>query len=253
MATEFNQPSNFIGTEYDDHLLQDRNLNAVNELPVTGSTDNSLATINFEKKIFDAKKAKENLNTEFTELNYKKYNVEDFFILYKQLFYDMPKKGLYSHQKIVDKSKEYIGGYKHPKNKDINSIYFQIQNALDKLEEIENRHSLLKTGNILKQKDSNTYYYYQDNKKRKIEIELPFIIEYNGYPSNADIAIPMESQALSKIPLGRPIRSLQDIEKQIKVNIKISSADKKSLINKYGTITIDQEDSGDAVEIRDSY
>ena len=63
----------------------------------------------------------------------------------------------------------------------------------------------------------------------------------------------MESQALSKIPLGRPIRSLQDIEKQIKVNIKISSADKKSLINKYGTITIDQEDSGDAVEIRDSY
>ena len=84
MATEFNQPSNFIGTEYDDHLLQDRNLNAVNELPVTGSTDNSLATINFEKKIFDAKKAKENLNTEFTELNYKKYNVEDFFILYKQ-------------------------------------------------------------------------------------------------------------------------------------------------------------------------
>ena len=58
MATEFNQPSNFIGTEYDDHLLQDRNLNAVNELPVTGSTDNSLATINFEKKYLMLKKQK---------------------------------------------------------------------------------------------------------------------------------------------------------------------------------------------------
>ena len=45
------------------------------EIPFTSSFDENAAVIDLEKTIFELKKTKENLNTEFTELTTKVYNV----------------------------------------------------------------------------------------------------------------------------------------------------------------------------------
>ena len=44
--------------------------------------------------IYGSKRSQENLDGDFKELQVKKYNVEEFFELYYQLFYEIEKKGM---------------------------------------------------------------------------------------------------------------------------------------------------------------
>lgn len=72
------------------------------------------------RTVFDKKSFKDTVNSEFTELIQKPNEtffdinlatVNDFFILYDKLFYDIPKEGeTSSHEYLYQTSKEYIGG-----------------------------------------------------------------------------------------------------------------------------------------------
>lgn len=201
-----------------------------------------------EKKVFGTKKTKENLNTDFNELSVKKFNIKDFFILYKQLFYDIPKKGIYSHQKIIDTSLKYIGRFSHPKNDDIDNLYEQIRNALDKLKEIEGRHSIIQNNSIIKIEDTDKHFYIQDYKKRQILIDIADVKEYMGYPRDADIITSLAQNAVDLILTGgTPIRKSEDLENPIKINNSLSGHAKARLINDYGSVSIEFE-SEEAIE-----
>ena len=74
--------------------------------------------INLSRNVFDKNAFKDTVDTNFTQLvstpdptffDINLATVEDFFILYDKLFYEIPKEGeIASHEYIVKRSGEYI-------------------------------------------------------------------------------------------------------------------------------------------------
>ena len=78
--------------------------------------------IKLNKVLYDQKQFREEIDTEFSELSVQDYSVKDFFSMYNKLYYDIPIKGFFSHQTILEKSLNYIGGYTHPRSLDIDNL-----------------------------------------------------------------------------------------------------------------------------------
>ncbi len=75
--------------------------------------------IKLNKKVFNKPRFEDSVNTQFTELvsqpnetffDSNLANVEDFFIIYENLFFNIPKIGdINSHEYLIKKSTEYTG------------------------------------------------------------------------------------------------------------------------------------------------
>jgi len=72
--------------------------------------------INIEKQVFDKLTYGKVIDTEFRQLfnnvspETPVFTIEDFFQLYEQLFYQIPKEGdTNSHRYILEKEAEYLG------------------------------------------------------------------------------------------------------------------------------------------------
>jgi hypothetical protein len=76
-----------------------------------------MSQIPIEKQVFDKNSFNRVVNTQFNQLlNNQPVNetpvvtVDDFFILYEQLFYQIPKEGdINSHRFILQKEADYLG------------------------------------------------------------------------------------------------------------------------------------------------
>lgn len=75
-------------------------------------------SIDIKKEVYGKKTFSKIVDTEFNELVapqnvITEVSIEEklnqFFTLYEELFYNIPKSGLDSHQYIIDKSTEYVG------------------------------------------------------------------------------------------------------------------------------------------------
>jgi hypothetical protein len=174
-------------------------------------------SFDLKKEVYGANDSKENLDTNFKELNVQNYTIKQFFKLYNELFYEVPKKGLLSHNTIVSKSKKYIGNYEHPRNKDILALMRQMKDALFKFYSIPDRHSIVRNNSVLISRDTKNLYYVQSFKRRHIPVGdvgveiISYIKEINGYNPDADIAIPMSQTAINLIPQGPPIGSVDSL------------------------------------------
>ena len=75
-----------------------------------------MSQIPIEKQVFDKTTYSKVIDTQFsqllsnTESETPIFTIEDFFQLYEQLFYQIPKEGdTNSHQYIIEKEAEYLG------------------------------------------------------------------------------------------------------------------------------------------------
>jgi hypothetical protein len=75
-----------------------------------------MSQIPIEKTVYDKNTFGKVINTQFNQLlnNQEEetpvFTIEDFFELYEQLFYQIPKEGdTNSHQYIIEKEAEYLG------------------------------------------------------------------------------------------------------------------------------------------------
>ena len=209
-------------------------------------------TVKLNKNLYGQKKFKEQIDTEFSELFIQDYNISDFFALYNELFYDIPIKGFFSHQTILEKSLHYIEEYIHPRSADIDNLYNEIKIALEQFFSIEEEHPILRNNSLIKVKDSNpqVFYYIQSYKKRQIfgsSSMISDLKEYNGFPKNADIAIPLDSEAIESIPSGPPIYRVEDINvSPLLINEGVEGYSTTELINAYGSITIEFDTDDDS-------
>jgi len=74
-----------------------------------------MAKVNLNRTVFDKRKFEQSVDTEFSQLVPKKEaevpapTVDDFFALYTDLFYEIPKEGeTNSHTFLIKESSEYI-------------------------------------------------------------------------------------------------------------------------------------------------
>ena len=75
-----------------------------------------MSQIPIEKQVFDKTTYGKVIDTQFSQLlsntapETPVFTIEDFFQLYEQLFYQIPKEGdTNSHQYIIEKEAEYLG------------------------------------------------------------------------------------------------------------------------------------------------
>jgi hypothetical protein len=87
------------------------------------------AIITLNKKAYNNKQTMDFVNSSFSELikSKDKVSIQKFFDIYRDLFYDIPKKGEKSHESLIIQSKEYINDY-------VDFRDAQIEQLLDELE-----------------------------------------------------------------------------------------------------------------------
>ena len=115
--------------------------------------------INFNKTVFNKTQYTKTINTSFSELGVKTIqeqldeqpNIEEFFSLYNELFYDIPELGeTDSHEFLIKQSSEYIN--------------FEEENEL--IEELQKEISQLREDLL-------------DSQKQVIELELGISVDDN--------------------------------------------------------------------------
>jgi hypothetical protein len=99
----------------------------------------NIESIKITDTVYDKQKYLNTVNIEFTELVNKTPvpvetipTVEDFFIIYNQIFYSIPKEGDYSHTTLVSQSSEYLG-ISNSQNVDIQTLLDEITSLRDEL------------------------------------------------------------------------------------------------------------------------
>ena len=114
--------------------------------------------INFEKTVYKSNQAYDSLDEEFTELNIVKYNENDVFRIYENLFYEIPKEkteihGI-SHRMIVEEGTKYVGVITDPKELELKDLKEQYQNTQEEIDSIEEEHPYFRNNTILASKEN---------------------------------------------------------------------------------------------------
>ena len=154
-----NKPTNVKGGKNGkENLILDNSGNYVSPLrspirpPIIIQSPIEGEIIELKKRHYDQTSTSELLDRGFIEITKTKENLNptQFFNLYQELFYDIPKQGKRSHTFLIEESTKYIGGYEDPKDDKINTL-------IDKLTEIEGaqlqnpgEHPLFRNGIAIK-------------------------------------------------------------------------------------------------------
>ena len=123
--------------------------------------------IKLTKKIYDRQSADELLNMSFSELGNSNNSISntnvqnrinELFILYNTLFYDIPKTGQQSHTTLFNQSKDYIGNYVASKDAEIESLIDNIVDLEQKLadqDQPDDEHPFYRNGTILVDREAS--------------------------------------------------------------------------------------------------
>ena len=128
--------------------------------------------IHIEKKLYGAQSMKNIIDRSFSELSKPKKtkNVKQLFEMYREVFYEIPKKGTESHTTLMQDSLNFLQDYIDPKDEQIESLQDEIIELLQKIEDLENpeEHAYFKNGQVLAKGSGGTFYYMDKGKKRNI-------------------------------------------------------------------------------------
>jgi hypothetical protein len=103
----------------------------------------------FNRQVFNKQKFSDTIDTEFTQLvetpdetffDINLANVEDFFTLYQNLFFNIPKEGdVNSHQFLIKQSSDYVG---------FEEVNETIQALLDEITELREENLEIRKQNL---------------------------------------------------------------------------------------------------------
>ena len=167
----------------------------------------------------------------FSEFITKPQTVNNFFKLYNESFYDIPK---FVHNNFIVKSEEYIGRPRNPRNNEIQNLQDQIERLQLEIDQMDREHPYFTNGSILMHKDYNKgyvagfggissegqirgpKYYMQSGKKRRISDNYSLYSKIkNRFGLNqlkdSDIIIFLYSGGLNAISDGPPITRVKDL------------------------------------------
>jgi len=95
----------------------------------------------FNKTIYSKVSFENKIDTEFNELtaNQVSVSVEEFFDLYNEMFFDIPKEGENSHSTIIQTSLDYVNDYENPLQSLVDAQATELEAALLAQREAETR------------------------------------------------------------------------------------------------------------------
>lgn len=138
--------------------------------------------IKLTKKIYDKQSASDLFNMSFSELGSSNNSVSNnntnnrlnqLFILYNDLFYDIPKVGQQSHTTLFKQSRDYIGNFIDSKDEEIESLIdriIELEQKLATAEQPDEEHPFYRNGTILVDREHDWWgiYYMDKGTRRKL-------------------------------------------------------------------------------------
>ncbi len=177
-----------------------------------------LRKIKINKQVYEAQKTSDSVNDSFVEFAPKKYTVDEFFDLYQQLFYEIEKKGRFSHDTIVKKSTEYAGTPPNPKDQEIIDLREQVTDVQFEIDSIEEEHPFLPNDLtvIQSRNEPSLRYFMQSGRRRQIKNDAVFDLlkTRTGYPQdtpNENFCVLLNADAIAGIAPGPDINSQEDL------------------------------------------
>lgn len=125
--------------------------------------------IQLTKTIYSTKSTEGLVDRSFSEIFKTKdpIDLSNFFSIYGELFYDIPKTGKNSHTTIIKQSTDYIKNYIDPKEEQIALLTERIAELEEELNTPEEEHPFYANGTIIGQSDKPYICYYMDRGKRR--------------------------------------------------------------------------------------
>lgn len=131
--------------------------------------------INLNKKLYGYKGSLENLDEEFNFFKVTKYTAKAFFNLFDKFFYNLQRETL---SRFMGESGSYIGGYKDPRDLEIQNLKDDITRIQLEIDSLEKEHPYFKNGKVIASSqftntptaavNQNEIYYMQSGKRRQI-------------------------------------------------------------------------------------
>ena len=108
--------------------------------------------IQLQKRHYGQSSVSELLDRSFSEIAKTRENQtpENFFNLYNQLFFDIPKEGKLSHTFLIEESTNYIGGYEDPKGDKVNSLIDRVVELEQLAVNTSTDHPLFRNGTAIR-------------------------------------------------------------------------------------------------------
>jgi len=113
--------------------------------------------IKTSKVTYGAQSANEFIDKSFSELFKTKdpINLNRFFSMYDNLFYNIPQTGDQSHTTLINKSQDYVNGYQNPLQVEVDTLREEIIRLTEQLNETENENPFYSNGTILAPMDTD--------------------------------------------------------------------------------------------------
>lgn len=108
--------------------------------------------IELQKRHYGQSNVSELLDRGFSEIAKTKENIspDNFFNLYQELFYDIPKQGKRSHTFLIEESTKYVGGYEDPKEDKIQSLIDKVVDLETSMIQTPTEHPLFRNGTAIR-------------------------------------------------------------------------------------------------------
>ena len=156
------------------------NTQAINDTSLTPTIKEGMGgeIIELQKRHYDNAFISGLLDNGFSEvINIKdKMTVDAFFVLYQDLFFNIPKEGTKkSHTFLIEESTNYVGGYEDPKDDKINALIAQLVEIETGLLKTPSEHPLFKNGTIIRRSDgAGSIWIMQEGHARNIDKQVMF-------------------------------------------------------------------------------
>jgi hypothetical protein len=133
--------------------------------------------IKLTKTIYSTKSTDGLVDRSFSEFFKSKdpINVDRFFSIYEELFYDIPKAGEKSHTSVIKQSTDYIKNYIDPRDEQITTLTERIIELENELATPTDEHPFYSNGTLIapdvnnnNNPDDEPLYYMDKGKKRKV-------------------------------------------------------------------------------------
>ena len=107
--------------------------------------------ITTSKVVYGAKSANDFIDKSFFELFKTKdpVNINRFFSMYNDLFYNIPQVGDKSHTTLIDKSRNYVTGYINPLQIEIDTLREEVIRLTEQLNETEEENPFYPNGTLI--------------------------------------------------------------------------------------------------------
>ena len=129
-----------------DKFMLDSKGNKVSKKPMEGEI------IELQKRHYGQSSAGELLDRSFSEIAQTKdrQTPANFFKLYQQLFYDIPKRGKESHTYLIEESTNYVGDYEDPKGEKIGNLIDRVVELEQLAVKTSSDHPLFRNGTAIR-------------------------------------------------------------------------------------------------------